>query len=75
MNSDILLDLRGLTCPVPLLKTQIQLRKMDIGEELTVLVTDPQAYEDFKALSSANAIALLEVTQHDSYLQIRMERT
>ena len=45
----ILLDLKGLNCPLPILKTKQQLNKMQGGEMVTVLVTDPHAEIDFKA--------------------------
>lgn len=45
----LLLDLKGLNCPLPILRTKQQLNKMQAGEMVTVLVTDPHAEIDFKA--------------------------
>ena len=39
-------DLRGLNCPLPVLKTQKRLRAMAVGEELWVLTSDPLAVID-----------------------------
>ncbi|MEM8540977.1 MAG: sulfurtransferase TusA family protein [Pseudomonadota bacterium] len=39
-------DLRGLNCPLPVLKTQKRLRTMAIGEELWVETSDPLAVID-----------------------------
>lgn len=39
-------DLRGLNCPLPVLKTQKRLRSMAIGEELWVETSDPLAVID-----------------------------
>lgn len=36
-------DLRGLKCPLPVLKTRRRLRDMPSGAELTVETTDPLA--------------------------------
>ena len=41
--SDTILDLRGLRCPMPVLKTRQRLRKLSAGEELQVLTDDPLA--------------------------------
>ncbi len=37
------LDLRGLNCPLPALRTKRQLRRMAPGERVRVLTTDPLA--------------------------------
>jgi tRNA 2-thiouridine synthesizing protein A len=39
--SEIRLDLRGLKCPLPALKTKKALSRMRAGEELLVECTDP----------------------------------
>ncbi len=46
------LDLSGLSCPLPILKTKQALAKMSIGESLTVISTDPHSEIDFKAFIS-----------------------
>ena len=40
------LDLRGLKCPMPVLRTRRALRSMAVGEQLLVLSTDPLATID-----------------------------
>ncbi len=42
------LDARGLFCPSPVQKTNIELSKMQVGEILTVLADDPAAEDDIK---------------------------
>ncbi|MCP5420943.1 MAG: sulfurtransferase TusA family protein [Gammaproteobacteria bacterium] len=43
------LDATGLTCPLPLLKTKVELAKIRSGEILHVIATDPMASLDFRA--------------------------
>ena len=45
-ESGKILDARGLFCPSPVQKTNIELSKMQIGEILTVLADDPAAEDD-----------------------------
>jgi tRNA 2-thiouridine synthesizing protein A len=45
------LDLRGLRCPVPLLRTRAAL-PLAPGDTLTVLATDPEAPIDLAALAA-----------------------
>lgn len=42
-NKTLELDLRGYQCPLPVLKTRNQLRKMGDGEQVWVLTDDPLA--------------------------------
>ncbi|MGD9538468.1 MAG: sulfurtransferase TusA family protein [Alphaproteobacteria bacterium] len=42
------LDVRGMRCPLPVLKTQKALRDMAAGDEIEVLATDPASRIDFR---------------------------
>jgi tRNA 2-thiouridine synthesizing protein A len=41
--SPVSLDLKGLKCPLPVLKTRKRLQSMAVGDALTVETTDPLA--------------------------------
>lgn len=43
------IDLKGLNCPMPILKTKQALMKANSGDILQVLATDPHSEIDFKA--------------------------
>ncbi len=43
---DQLLDARGLSCPLPILKTRTALKALPTGNILKVLTTDPGAIQD-----------------------------
>ena len=44
--SEELLDARNLLCPLPVIKVQNQVRKMQANDLLTVLCTDPGTLQD-----------------------------
>ncbi len=44
-----MLDLKGLKCPLPVLRARKALGQLDSGAEIVVLVTDPAAPGDFRA--------------------------
>lgn len=44
-----LLDVRGMNCPLPLLKLKQRLNQMDVGERIQVKTTDPGSVRDFAA--------------------------
>jgi len=57
------LDLRGLACPLPVLKANKALRGMAPGETLVLLVTDPAAVKDFHAYAQETGHELLAWTE------------
>ncbi len=46
MSNETILDLKGLKCPLPVLKTRKALSRIDSGTRLVVLTTDPMAFLD-----------------------------
>ena len=49
MTKKILLDVKGLRCPIPVLRAEKIVKKLKTGDTLEVLTTDPQAIKDFHA--------------------------
>jgi len=47
INADIVIDLSGLQCPMPLLKAKLALNSMDSSQVLKVVATDPGSEKDF----------------------------
>ena len=45
------LDLKGMSCPLPLLKAKQALNKMESGQVLRVLATDPGSVRDFASFA------------------------
>ncbi len=43
---DVTLDLKGLSCPMPILKIKKQLKKMNSGQILLAIGTDPGTTND-----------------------------
>ncbi|MGZ6340200.1 MAG: sulfurtransferase TusA family protein [Candidatus Limnocylindrales bacterium] len=55
-------DARGLSCPLPLVKTAQAVKTMASGQALEVLATDPGSVKDFAAWSKTTANELVEST-------------
>ncbi|MFC5992436.1 sulfurtransferase TusA family protein [Limoniibacter endophyticus] len=53
-------DLRGLNCPLPVLKARKRLAAMQTGERLAVATTDPLAVIDLAALCNDDGHVLVE---------------
>jgi tRNA 2-thiouridine synthesizing protein A len=48
MMADISLDLKGLACPMPVLRASKALKGLEPGDAVAVEVTDPAAPQDFR---------------------------
>ena len=53
------LDVKGLNCPMPLLRAKIALGELSSGEHLLVLTTDPYSVMDFEAFCTKTGHSLL----------------
>ena len=54
------LDLRGLQCPMPLLKAKLALNKMAVKEVLKVTATDPGSEKDFHLFAQQSDHRILD---------------
>ena len=57
------LDVRGLNCPLPILKTKKQLVLMQAGQVLRVRATDPHSIIDFIAFSDKTGNEMIHRTE------------
>lgn len=65
------LDVKGLRCPMPLLKAKQALRDLKSGEQLQVLVTDVASVRDFAVFAKLSGNRLVSSTQHDdTYIHV-----
>ena len=53
-------DARGLSCPLPLLKAKQAINRLQRGELLRVLSTDPGSVRDFEVFARQTGHILLE---------------
>ncbi len=59
MSEDTVLDVKGMTCPLPVLRANRALRGLAAGARLRVLATDRAAVADFQAFCRETGHALL----------------
>ena len=59
MSYDAFLDLRGLACPMPLVKTRQALMVLPSGATVLALATDPGSKADFEAYCAASGHRLV----------------
>lgn len=65
LTPDQILDARGMSCPLPLLKAKQALNTMASGEVLHVLATDAGSQRDFQRFCELSGHVLLEADCRD----------
>lgn len=69
-----LLDVRGLSCPLPVLRANRALRGLRPGEKLRVLATDRASVADFQAFCRETGHALLAFGEEGDVLSFTIRR-
>ena len=69
------LDLRGLKCPLPALRTRRRLDAMPVGSVIVVATTDPMAAIDIPHLVQTRGDRLLDTRQDGAVRTFRIEKT
>ncbi|WP_073136222.1 sulfurtransferase TusA family protein [Muricoccus roseus] len=63
-KNETVLDVQGLTCPMPVLKANKALRSLPPGARLTVLATDAASVIDFQAFCRETGHALVSFSEN-----------
>ena len=73
-NSSVSLDLRGLACPLPVLRTRKMLRRLSSGDRLIVACTDPLAKLDIPHLLRETGDTLERQETEDGFFIFHIKR-
>ncbi len=57
------LDLKGLSCPMPIIRTAKAMKQLAPGQLLEAFATDPGSVPDFKAWAQATGNPLIETSE------------
>ncbi|MCK6452360.1 MAG: sulfurtransferase TusA family protein [Alphaproteobacteria bacterium] len=63
---DKVLDTKGLTCPLPVLRAKKAIKELAPGQVMKVLATDPGSVADFANFCKATGSELLASTTEDN---------
>jgi tRNA 2-thiouridine synthesizing protein A len=72
--ADVTLDLRGLHCPLPILRAKKALRDLPAGGALEVFADDPLSPVDFEAFCQASGDHLTESVGTDGVFRFVIRR-
>jgi tRNA 2-thiouridine synthesizing protein A len=71
---DAALDVKGYSCPLPILKTKKQLVSLPVGALLRVEATDPHAVIDFTAFCDKTDHELIEHSEAEGIYTFILRR-
>ena len=74
MEFDQELDTRGLSCPLPILKTKKSLNGLQSGQVLKIVATDPGSVKDMQAFSKQTGNALLSSNEENKTFVFYMRK-
>jgi len=74
LNVDKTLDARGLSCPMPSVKTALALETMDPGQTLEVLTDDPVSKKDLPVWAESTGNELLEIAEEGETIKIYLKK-
>ena len=72
--ADATLDLRGLNCPLPILRARKALRALPPGGAVEVFADDPLSPVDFAAFCEASGDKLVESVETDGVFRFLIRR-
>lgn len=70
----VILDAKGLKCPLPVLRAKKAMREVPVGATLRVLATDPGAIEDFKSFCQTTGNVLVDWSQEGSVITLNIQK-
>lgn len=68
------LDVKGLQCPMPIVKTAKAMKELESGDVIQVIATDPGSVKDFAAWSKATGHELLESSAVDGVFRFVLRK-
>lgn len=75
LQHDLEVDCSGMLCPVPVIKTSAGIKKIEVGQVLKMIATDPGAPPDMEAWSRQTGHELLHHYEEDGKFIFYFKRT
>ena len=74
IRKDKTLDARGLSCPMPSVKTALTLEGMEKGQILEILTDDPVSKSDLPAWAESTGNEILSILEEDGMVRIFLRK-
>lgn len=74
LRSDKVMDLKGLPCPMPVVKISKGIKEVEIGQVVEAVTSDPGALADFPAWARTSGNEILKTEQSDGVIKFYIKR-
>ena len=71
---DKVMDLKGMPCPMPIVKMSKGIKDVEIGQVVEALTTDPGALADFPAWARTSGNEILKTDQEGDVIRFYIKR-
>ena len=74
IKADKVMDLKGLPCPMPIVKVSKGIKEVEVGQVIEAISTDPGALADFPAWAKTRGNEILETVQDNGVFKFYIKR-
>lgn len=71
---DKVMDLKGMPCPMPIVKVSKGIKDVEVGQVVEAITTDPGALADFPAWAKTSGNEILKTDQQGDLIKFYIER-
>jgi tRNA 2-thiouridine synthesizing protein A len=68
------MDLKGLPCPMPVVKVSKGIKEVEVGQVIEAITTDPGALADFPAWAKTTGNEIVKTEQNDGVIKFYIKR-
>ena len=74
INVDKVMDLKGMPCPMPVVKVSKGIKEIQVGQVLEALTSDPGALADFPAWARTSGNEIIKTEQDNGTIRFYIKR-
>ena len=71
---DKVMDLKGLPCPMPVVKVSKGIKEVEVGQVIEAVTSDPGSLADFPAWAKTSGNEILETVQDNGTIKFYIKR-
>ena len=75
IKADKVMDLKGMPCPMPIVKVSKGIKEVEVGQIIEAISTDPGSLSDFPAWARTSGNELLKTEQNGNEIRFFIKRT
>jgi tRNA 2-thiouridine synthesizing protein A len=68
-------DLKGLSCPMPVVKISKGIKEVEVGQVVEAITTDPGSLTDFPAWAKTSGNEIVDTIQEEGQIRFLIKRS